>query len=185
MSKTFGVVSKTSGSRRVGTAAAHWEPKPVEYIQGSLLSQPGTIVVPANCTKVGTALGITGKVYTRYPEANTYRTGVLRVPSIFRIDPVLDPLPDGPDTVVSIYGQYNPGPPDTGRDSVDKRLGYFRTALFLLDWPCRKYGWTRVSFPASIFCGVAGGNWADYEEQIKIFASDVPAQVVIVKEGSL
>jgi hypothetical protein len=158
--------------------------KSVLVTNGRLLDQSGTIVVPANCTKVGSALGITGRVYAAYPEANTYIENCrFRAPSLFSATAVKRRDAAGPSVVVSVFGQYNPGKPDAGRDSARSRLGYFRVALSLLDWECRKKKWTSVSFPANLFCGVAGGVWAEYEKEIHIFASRVPAQVYIVEEG--
>lgn len=157
--------------------------KPVLVIKGRLLDRPDTIVVPANCTKVGDALGITGRVYKAYPEANSYiKNCSRRVPSLFLATDVKRHGTSGPSVVVSLFGQYNPGAPDLERDNVSSRLGYFRTALYILDWECRKKKWASVSFPAKLFCGVAGGIWEEYEKEIRTFASRVPAQVYIVEE---
>lgn len=157
--------------------------KPVIRLRGALVEQEGTIIVPANCTKVGVALGITGKVYAAFPETTSYIQGCSRrVPSLFLSVDVQSRKAKGPSVVVSLFGQYNPGKPDEGRDSVATRLGYFRTAMDLLDWECRKKKWTSVSFPSNMFCGVAGGNWAEYEAVIVAFATRVPAQVYIVEE---
>ena len=157
--------------------------KPVICMRGTLIDQPGTIVVPANCTKVGSALGITGRVYAAYPEATAYIENCpKRAPALFLSVDIERTGGTRPSTVVSVFGQYNPGPPDGGRDSVSNRLGYFRTAMALLDWECRKKKWESVSFPSKLFCGVAGGIWEEYEQEIHAFASRVPAQVYIVEE---
>jgi O-acetyl-ADP-ribose deacetylase (regulator of RNase III) len=72
--------------------------------------------------------------------------------------------------VISIYGQLKPGKPSPGRDSAASRLQAFRKALDqIAELPKLK----SIGFPYGIGCGLAGGDWKEYETLLEKFAERV------------
>jgi len=134
------------------------------------------IVQQCNCvTKRG--LGLSASLEKRFPGCSPYNNRV---------------SPDTPGSiyvhgkVVSIFGQYYPGVSKYDSDSPLKRLVWFKSGLEHLSRLVRErvLGSGRpqvIAFPYRIGCGLAGGNWVEYERAIEEFEHTIgDAGVVIV-----
>jgi hypothetical protein len=68
--------------------------------------------------------------------------------------------------VISLFGQYNPGKPSYFPDREIDREKYFAEALNgLVDHFEGTSDLVKIAVP----CGLAGGNWAHYEEMLRNF----------------
>lgn len=103
--------------------------------------------------------------------------------------------------MVCLYAQYKPGKPPTKKggiyedayveplvDSAERRLDRFKTALTKLTKPNKTTGEVLIPpgstlyIPHGIGCGLAGGNWTDYEAALREFSEKNPTyKVRIVK----
>jgi len=72
--------------------------------------------------------------------------------------------------VINIYAQLKPGKPSPGRDSADSRLDAFSKAL---DQIAALPKLKSIGFPYGIGCGLAGGDWNEYETLLENFAKRV------------
>lgn len=79
--------------------------------------------------------------------------------------------------VINIFGQLYPGKPSPGRDSVTARLAAFRKALARI---ARIPELTSIGFPYGIGCGLAGGDWNEYQKLLDDFAEEVSMNGVSV-----
>jgi O-acetyl-ADP-ribose deacetylase (regulator of RNase III) len=79
--------------------------------------------------------------------------------------------------VINIYGQLKPGKPSPGSDSAASRLEAFSKAL---DQIAEAPGLKSIGFPYGIGCGLAGGDWNEYESLLKDFAERVRERGVSV-----
>jgi O-acetyl-ADP-ribose deacetylase (regulator of RNase III) len=79
--------------------------------------------------------------------------------------------------VINIYSQLKPGKPSPGRDSAASRLEAFRKALNQI---ARSHELESIGFPYGIGCGLAGGDWEEYESILEGFAKLVGKRGVSV-----
>jgi O-acetyl-ADP-ribose deacetylase (regulator of RNase III) len=79
--------------------------------------------------------------------------------------------------VINIYGQLKPGKPSPGRDSAASRLQAFSKAL---DQIAELPELESIGFPNGIGCGLAGGDWNEYEKLLEDFAERVEKRGVFV-----
>ena len=80
-------------------------------------------------------------------------------------------------TIVNMYAQFAPGKAGRGDDSAEKRLQWFRSCLRRVG---RLAGVSSVAVPYGIGCGLAGGNWDDYEAELQGFAKAYPHLKVVL-----
>ncbi len=116
------------------------------------------------------AKGVAAAIFDKYPQANVYaeRTDKLNHRDRYARISVHDP-------VINLYGQIAPGKPNPdprNTDNARHRLGAFKYALMLVG---KIEGITSVALPFGIGCGLAGGNWAEYERAIERFAANYPS----------
>lgn len=111
--------------------------------------------------------GLSHAMFRAYPYANTYagRTD----PSKRSIPGTIDVM-QGPRTVINLYGQYYPGPAKYARDMPEDRLRFFHSGLDAI----AALGLSSVAMPFGIGCGLAGGDWAQYDAIIDAFAKEHP-----------
>lgn len=84
---------------------------------------------------------------------------------------------------VGFFAQYEAGPPsrNLNPDTMKMRMLWFKICL---DKLLKVSGLHRVAFPAGIGCGIAGGDWRDYGDMIKVFAENNPEiQVAVYSKG--
>lgn len=133
--------------------------------QDILLSSACSLAHQCNCTS-SRAAGVARSIFDRYPRANTYRTSELRTPGT-----VTASKADGEPTIINMYAQLAPGRPRRAGDSAAKRLLWFRECLTAMqELPDLQ----SVAFPYLIGCGLAGGAWEAYEEELRRLAAARP-----------
>lgn len=137
-----------------------------------LLSGAQYVAHQCNCS-TQTAKGLAQTVFSAHPRANTYAVGAPRRCG----DVGVFPPEDGGMGVLNCYAQLGPGGPDRKEDTTEKRLSWFQECL-------QKIGEIEdlrsVAFPHMIGCGLARGEWADYEKALTDFASTFPSVRVTV-----
>lgn len=79
--------------------------------------------------------------------------------------------------IINIYGQLYPGKPSPGRDSIAARLAAFRDAFARIAQIPKL---TSIGFPYGIGCGLAGGDWNEYQKLLDRFAEQVSVNGVSV-----
>ena len=77
--------------------------------------------------------------------------------------------------IINLFGQFSPGKPKKNETNF-QRLKYFKRCLFEIS---KIPDLESVAFPKNIGCGLAGGNWDDYYNEILFFASKTNTKVVI------
>ena len=86
-------------------------------------------------------------------------------------------------TIFSLYGQRYGGKPGNRADSSADREQYFARALAHL--AAQAPDLASIAFPENIGCGIARGNWPNYEQMILDFADAMPrCTVYIVHYGA-
>jgi O-acetyl-ADP-ribose deacetylase (regulator of RNase III) len=147
------------------------------------LSYPCNYVVhQCNCRTKG-AKGLAESIFSKWPQANTYRNNVQRIVGTIDIFDVSDnnSINDNPNNsinnnpknkkyVVNLYGQKKPSKADEV-ETWQKRLLWFESGLKQLASVVQPN--TVVAFPYLIGCGLAGGNWLHYELKIREFSEQV------------
>lgn len=155
----------------------------IEYKQGNILDSKNTFIIQqCNCITL-TAKGLAQQIEEKFPVVDVYRRrkhstlGTIKdTPGTFRLYENVSGTNDGVDSVhiVCLFGQYYPGQSKGSNDSYEKRIQWFKTAL----WSFGNHLKTKhllnnkvcVAFPFRIGCGLAGGDWNVYENVIREFA---------------
>lgn len=151
-------------------------PVNVQYIDGDLLTAPVDYIChQCNCTSTGAA-GLAAAIFSKWPEANTYRNKISRVFGSYSYHSTV-----GGKVIINLYSQHNPGRADDhGVDSYPNRLNAFRRSLTSFLESNYNFGMKKIGLPYMIGCGLGGGNWADYEAIIHQIAEKFPDKVFVV-----
>lgn len=132
----------------------------IDTIRGDLLASGAKYIAQqCNCVTVR-GKGLSHSIAQKYPYANVYAqraTGGLKSKP-GTIDLCTSTDQDDP-TIICMYGQYYPGK----TDKYDRRLQWFGQCLEQIE----HMGITRVAMPYMIGCGLAGGQWADYQQKLQ------------------
>ena len=71
-----------------------------------------------------------------------------------------------------MFAQYYPSKPKYANDSAQKRKKWFQQGLDTVEEQLISTNKiTSIAFPYKIGCGLAGGEWEEYESMISAFAS--------------
>lgn len=151
----------------------------LEIVTGSLLeSECQYIAHQCNCYSTRSA-GLATAVFKAFPWADVYsdrrRRGndaALFGSITIHGNPQLNQR-----QIINIYGQLYPGKPSPVRDSVAARLAAFRNALARI---AQIPDLTSIGFPYGIGCGLAGGDWNEYQKLLDSFAEQVSVNGVAV-----
>jgi O-acetyl-ADP-ribose deacetylase (regulator of RNase III) len=151
----------------------------LKIVNGSLLdSDYQYIAHQCNCHSQRGA-GLASAIFKAFPWADVYSSRSERGndSSLFGSITIHgDPKRDQR-VVINIYGQLKPGKPSPGRDSAASRLQAFRKAL---DKIAELPELESIGFPYGIGCGLAGGDWNEYEKLLEDFAERVSGSGVSV-----
>jgi O-acetyl-ADP-ribose deacetylase (regulator of RNase III) len=151
----------------------------LKIINGSLLdSDCQYIAHQCNCYSRRGA-GLASAIFKVFPWADVYSSRSERGndASLFGSITAHGDPKRGQRYVINIYGQLKPGKPSPGRDSAASRLEAFSKALDqIAEFP----GLKAIGFPYGIGCGLAGGDWNEYERLMKDFAKRVRERGVSV-----
>lgn len=148
----------------------------LEVVAGDLLAADADYIVhQCNCRSRGRAEGVARQIFEQWHSADTYRTDPTdqhRAPGTVHIvrprysHGVLVP------GVANLYAQDRAGPP-SGAETAEQRLLWFREALVAL---AHRLGSapTVCAFPYGIGCGLAGGDWPTYEQELRAWQCHHP-----------
>lgn len=139
----------------------------IKEVCGNLLEHDAKYIAhQCNCVSTGYA-GIAKAIYNKYPYSDVYSTrknpdklGTIKV------------CGNGKDKryIINMFSQYYPGTckyPDGGKDNPKLREESFKKCL---DEISKIKDLESIAFPYLIGCGLAGGNWDNYEKMIYNFA---------------
>jgi len=144
----------------------------LKIINGNLLdSDCQYIAHQCNCHSRRGA-GLASAIFKAFPWADVYsnRSERGRDAALFGSISVHGDPTQGQRYVINIYGQLKPGKPSPGRDSAASRLEAFSKALDqIAELPKLK----SIGFPYGIGCGLAGGDWNEYETLLEKFTKRV------------
>ncbi len=151
----------------------------LEIIAGSLLeSECQYIAHQCNCHSTRSA-GLATTVFKAFPWADVYSDRRQRGndAALFGSITIHGNAQLDQRYVINIYGQLKPGGSSPGRDSAAARLDAFRNALARI---AQIPELTSIGFPYGIGCGLAGGDWNEYQKLLERFADQVSVNGVSV-----
>jgi len=147
----------------------------IKIVEGNILNSPDTFIAhQCNCTGkyVG---GVAAAIFEKWPSANDNIRSTQGKFGEIKIHKV-----EKKKFVVNMFAQYNGGGlvEKTGKDSAVDRMIKFVSCLFEMQRELKDKTKRRflkdlpltISFPYLIGCGIAGGDWQIYSEQLKGFA---------------
>ena len=168
-------------------------------VEGDLLKCDSEMIVhQGNCVTTF-ARGICQFIFAKYPYAEVYK----KRPALSSDDEKLAKERNEPGTievrepgknktgpvVACLMAQIAPGKPgvwareykiNRAEDTVEKRLSYFKNCLVKLIHVVESRKIKMVAFPYLIGCGLAGGEWNVYLEEINRFAQFLPGVTVLI-----
>lgn len=138
-------------------------------VTGNLLDATDDwIVHQTNCMS-SRSKGLASSIFRVFPHADVYNNRGRDQPGTIAIRGTQGP--DSPRGVIAIHGQIYPGPARRW-DSREMRHGFFRAGLSLI--ADELGGGISLGFPFGIGCGLAGGEWSEYQELLQQFARAHP-----------
>jgi O-acetyl-ADP-ribose deacetylase (regulator of RNase III) len=152
-------------------------------VVGDLTKVPASYVAhQCNCTSLW-AKGVAAAVFEAWPHADAYRGRV--APSKPGTVGVVPPRARAPG-VLNLFAQVNPGPPrGVPDDGPADRRRYFAQCLAKIKTLVATGALGAcpggIAFPWNIGCGLAGGEWARYEDMLAGFAATAKVVVLLVK----
>lgn len=165
----------------------------LSIINGSIFDSKELFIVH-QCNIVSTKpTSLAKAIFELYPYANIYAT---RADNKYRDVPgAISVAGNGYDKrfIINLFGQLYPGIPlypNSGKDSFEMRLQYFKSGLSLIsqlplvqDSSNKLYDnfIAGIAFPFGIGCSAAGGNWNIYLQALKNFSEEINIPVVIYK----
>jgi O-acetyl-ADP-ribose deacetylase (regulator of RNase III) len=123
------------------------------------------------------AKGLAQQIFNKFPWADTYS---MRKESSTPGTIEINGNGSNERFVINMFAQFFGGKPSR-RETKKQRLDYFRSCLAQIkDIPDLE----TVAFPFNIGCGMAGGNWKDYERALEDFAKEarIPVSLYRFKE---
>jgi O-acetyl-ADP-ribose deacetylase (regulator of RNase III) len=147
----------------------------LQIVDGDLLEATEKYLChQCNCVTKG-PLGLAAALFARFPWADVYsqRGDLKSVAGTIKV------CGNGTTErfVVNMFGQITGGKPKPTEPAA-RRLGFFRACLAQL---ARRPRLESVAFPYLIGCGLAGGNWAQYQAELERFADIVKVPVVLYR----
>jgi O-acetyl-ADP-ribose deacetylase (regulator of RNase III) len=145
------------------------------YIEKSniLDATEDAIAHQCNCITRGYGRGLATAIFRKFPYSNFYR-------SRHRNDnPGNIIVRDGfgkYKMVIGMLAQYGPGKSEVDKDTKEDRLRWFTVCLEKIS----KLNIKSIAFPFHIGCGLAGGNWKEYEELLINWANEHPQIQIVI-----
>ena len=118
------------------------------------------------------SFGLSSAIFKKFPKANIY-SGKHKEENR-ELGTII-----ARDNIINMIAQTNPGKPK-GEDSKVARLKAFEKCLTQIAELKQSEESFSVAFPYGIGCGLAGGDWKEYEKMLRDFANLFPRIEVIV-----
>lgn len=147
-------------------------------LRGDILDSDAQYIAhQTNCVSLDSA-GLARKLFDRFPYADVY---ALRVPGERAQPGTVVVSGDGSALryVIHMMGQVYPGKPkypDSETDGVRARKVYFHSCLKQI---AAIPDLNSVAFPYGIGCGLAGGDWGFYFDQLEKFAAHLKGRATV------
>lgn len=151
----------------------------IKIVNGNLLDATEQFIIhQCNCV-TNQAKTLAKQIFDKYPYANTYKKRSNNKLT-YNVPGTIDIMGNGTDKryIINMYSQFYPQKAKFSNDSYEKRLIWFRDCL---DQIYKIPNLESIALPYNIGCGVAGGNWEKYYNEIVIFANKIKKQVTIYK----
>jgi len=159
----------------------------IKLVIGDVLESKETwLVHQCNCvTRKGK--GLSEAVFKKYPYANVYKNR--EDPSRPGLTLFRGKMRNGERLVANLMSQFHPGKasnrktPDRKLDTEVQRLVWFTKCLSQIAAKADKYFHLErsVAVPFGIGCGLAGGDWMEYQRALKKFSEEHGFMVVVYK----
>jgi O-acetyl-ADP-ribose deacetylase (regulator of RNase III) len=136
----------------------------MEIIQGDLLTSGEKYIAhQCNCISIG-ARGLAKNIADKWKYADVYtqRKGHSKPGTIVLTSPD-NPSEEYTPHVICMFAQFQPGKPNMYNDSPRQRLTWFKQCLEEIV----KLGIDTVAMPHNIGCGLAGGDWKEYQKVLE------------------
>lgn len=163
----------------------------IKIVEGDILeSNAQYIVHQTNCVS-HKASGLAKFLFEKFPHANVYEERALvkswHIPGQIYIRGGISSGDESNRLVINVMGQFLPGAPQTVnmegieiKETESMRRKYFLTCLSrIMEIKDLK----SIAFPWKIGCGLAKGNWKDYNKILNAFAKRIDADVSIIKRS--
>ena len=160
-------------------------------VEGDLLDSDAEFIAQQCNCKTDYALGLAKVIFNRYRHADIY-SGERRCARVPGTVDVRGGGADGRRGVLNMFGQYSPGKPKPARagggaqrarsgarppETRAVRKEWFASCLgALLALSPRPQS---IAFPHQIGCGLAGGDWSEYEAMLAEFAAAMGPECVV------
>mmetsp|Transcript_47599 Transcript_47599/g.108488 ORF Transcript_47599/g.108488 Transcript_47599/m.108488 type:complete len:260 (-) Transcript_47599:302-1081(-) len=142
-----------------------------EIVGDILFAKEQYVCHQCNCVSKS-AKGLAQALFSKYPWADVYRDRSAKpVPGTIDVR-----QGDGP-KVINLFGQVTPGKPRGRHDSKTRREEYFAEGLRAIS---KLDDLSSIAFPYSVGCGLAGGDWPQYQRMLQTFATGLPDVQVVV-----
>jgi hypothetical protein len=144
----------------------------IRYVLGNLLEMDGFLLHQCNCVTTKSR-GLASKIFAKFPYANFYNKGIVRIPGNIYIT----------GNVIGLLAQYHPGN-TTLIETPEMRIQWFIQCLQNIQAYFSTYYYPNVilNFPYLIGCGLAGGDWGIYHQILINFSNANPTFIIrIVK----
>lgn len=132
------------------------------------------IVHQCNCV-TKKAKGLAAAIFEQFPYSNCYVSRTQNdIPGTIKI------FGNGKNEryIINLFGQFTGGKPKA-KDSKEMRLQYFHSCLKAIS---EIPNLQSIAFPFHIGCGLAGGDWSEYQSALEQFAKNVHIPIVIYKK---
>jgi O-acetyl-ADP-ribose deacetylase (regulator of RNase III) len=145
----------------------------MELRTGDILKAREDYIVQQCCCTMCKPHGLSEAIAKAFPHGNVYasRTPLKSGGNLAREEcrgkPGTSVILEGKPNIACLFGQYAPGRPGSYPsfgvpDTAAARLSYFGSALE--DLATKIPEGSSLAFPFKIGCGLAGGNWKEYEQ---------------------
>lgn len=146
------------------------------------------ILQQCNCITTH-AKGLSKHLFTHFPWSNCYlpSADILRIPGCTQICRPPEDAKQGIPYILNLFGQRYPGKPNRF-ETAAKRKEWFLQGLQHLTSHLKKLSLncdsTLILCPVGIGCGLAGGDWTEYETVLQKWAATQSCVIYFVEKGN-
>jgi len=156
----------------------------LEIIEKNIvLSDSKYIAHQCNCLTTDSA-GVAKAIFNAFPYANTYRTrNYSHYKEAKDVPGTIEIFGDGKEKryVINMYAQLFPGFPKIAESTIDGYKAREKSFEQCLDKISEIDNIESISFPYFIGCGLAHGNWENYEKMLEDFSNIINGKVFLYK----